>query len=295
MPELLWRVLFLITGEKKEVRVGKIAIFIPVYNEAETLARLLSQVSPSILGRKTDIIVVDDASTDRSAEIAKRYAAHVSVLKKHSGVGAVTKAGLELISSYPDYEYVIKFDGDGQHDINLLTHVAGMLLEGNDAVICSRFHPLSDQTHTPIDRILLNMTFTGMLRKITGWKLTDVRTGFMGFRAELIRKIAPNLLVSGYGIPMELLLRVWHEKPDAKILEIPHPAMYNLGISQKLSDKYAGENLNDKASRVTEGFAALLAVVQDLNVPKEKILELNGFAAKRKLQPALEAVKAYLD
>lgn len=64
--------------------MGKIAIFTPVWNEEETLATVLSRVPPMILGRKTEIFVVDDASEDRSAEIARKFAFYVGVLPKHS-------------------------------------------------------------------------------------------------------------------------------------------------------------------------------------------------------------------
>lgn len=260
--------------------MGKIAIFIPVYNEDQTLAGVLSRVPPVILGRETNIFVVDDCSEDGSAAIAKHFAFHVGVLPVHSGVGAATKEGLETICSYPGYDYVIKFDGDGQHDLNKLTEVAGMLIEGSDLIVCSRFHPFSDQTHTPVDRILLNMIFTEMVRKITGWQVTDVRSGFMGFRFGLLSEFAHKILVQGYGVPMELVLRAWHAKPDARVSEIPHPAVYGGDISEKLKRKYTEEKIDDKANRLQAAFGALLAVVEDLNIPKEDILEMNGFLKK---------------
>lgn len=257
--------------------MNKIAIFVPVFNEAEKLAATLQSVPPMILGRKTEIIVVDDCSGDKSVEIAKRFTEHVLVMECNSGVGAVTKRGLEYISKRGGYEFVIKFDGDGQHDISKLTQVAGMLVEGNDIIVCSRFHPLSDQTHTPVDRIFLNMIFTEMVRKITGWNVTDVRSGYMGFKFEDVKMVASSLIVTGYGIPMELLLRVWHAKPKARVFEIPHPAVYGGEISHKLLRKYEIEKTRDKVCRLHIAYTALLAVVLDLQIPKEKILEMNGF------------------
>lgn len=147
-------------------------------------------------------------------------------------------------------------------------------------MVCSRFHPLSDQTYTPVDRILLNMIFTEMVRKITGWKVTDVRSGFMGLRFGLAAEFAHKILVQGYGVPMELVLRAWHAKPDARVSEIPHPALYGGDISEKLRHKYAAEQIDDKANRLQAAFGALLAVVEDLHIPKEDILEMNGFLKK---------------
>lgn len=122
------------------------------------------------------------------------------------------------------------------------------------------------------------MIFTEMLRKITGWNLTDVRSGYMGFKADLIKKIAPKIIVERYGIPMEILLRIWNEKPNALISEISHPAVYGGNISEKLQQKYSLEEISQKSSRLQEAYSALLAVIEDMKISKEKILEINGFA-----------------
>lgn len=257
--------------------MSKVAIFIPVYNESEKLADTLSRVPKELNGKETEIIIVDDCSTDGSLAIAKKFTPHVIPLEKNSGVGVATKTGLEYIAERGGYGSVIKFDADGQHNLDFLTEVESRLQE-HDVVICSRFHPHSDQTHTPTDRILLNMIFVEMLRKITGWKLTDVRSGFMGFLFEDIQKIASDIIVPRYGIPMELLLRLWNRKPNASVFEIPHPAIYGADISKRLQRKYSSEQISDKSDRLQIAYEALLMVVESLNIPREKILEMNGFA-----------------
>ncbi len=256
----------------------KIAIFIPVYNESEVLFSVLSKIPKEILGYKTELVIVDDNSDDNSVAIAKEFTSHVIVLPENSGVGVATKEGFKYIANKNDYEFIIKFDGDGQHDISFLYKIVNKLQKGNNIVICSRFHPLSDQSYTPVDRILLNMIFTEMLRKITGWKLTDVRSGFMGFQFCDIKKIAEKIIIPRYGIPMEILLRIWNFKPDANIYELPHPAIYGGNISNRLFQKYSTEILSQKGDRVQMAYASLLSVVEDLQIPREKILEMNGFA-----------------
>jgi len=254
----------------------KIAFFIPVFNESEKLGQTLSRIPRKINGRETEIIIVDDCSSDNSVIIAKKFTEHVVALSQNSGVGVATRIGLEYIVNRGGYEHVIKFDADGQHNLDFLSEVDWKLQE-SDIVICSRFHPLSDQTHTPMDRILLNMIFVEMLRKITGWKLTDVRSGFMGFHFEDIRKIASKIIVPRYGIPMELLLRIWNDKPEAIISEIAHPALYGGDISKKLREKYSSEKKQNQSDRLRMAYESLLMVVDDLQIPKRRILEINGF------------------
>lgn len=258
----------------------EIAVMIPTFNEAETIGYVLSTIPRILLGYPVCIVIADDCSTDNTAEIAQRYTSHVLTSPSNTGVGASTKRALAFIAESLSVKYVIKFDGDGQHNTEFLPAIVERLEEGADLVTCSRFHGLSDQTHTPTDRILLNMIFTEMVRKITGWHLTDVRTGYMGFRFEHAVHLSKELIVARYGIPMEIILRIWHLNPDAVTVEIPHPALYGPNISEKLATKYSTETVSVKANRLQVAYEALLTVVEDLRIPHEKILEMNGFATE---------------
>lgn len=255
-----------------------IAIFVPVFNEVETLSTILSSIPGKIFNNNVTIVVVDDGSTDDSASIAASFTDHVVKLKENSGVGIATKNGLEYISNMGiDFDYLIKFDADGQHDLNFIPQIVAKLHEGHDLVVCSRFHPLSNHTHTPIDRILLNCIFSDMVKKITGWELTDVRSGYMGFRFELIKEITGMLSVKRYGIPMDILFRIWGVKKDVKVYEIPHPALYDIGISGKLNQKYTNEGATQKTTRLQDAYDALLQIVKEMKIPREYILEMNGY------------------
>ncbi len=53
--------------------------------------------------------------------------------------------------------------------------------------------------------------------------------------------------------------------------------MYDVDISEKLSQKYLEEDYSQKGDRLVVAYAALLSVIKDLNLPKEKILQINGF------------------
>lgn len=85
------------------------------------------------------------------------------------------------------------------------------------------------------------------------------------------------MIVTGYGVPIELLLRVWHEKQRARVFEIPHPAIYGGEISNKLVRKYTEEEISQKAQRLGDAYAAFLRVTQDLNISRERVMQVNGF------------------
>lgn len=250
----------------------KVVLFVPVYNEAETLFEVLSQLPQSIRGIPVDIVVADDCSVDDSAAVARKFTPHVISSKENLGVGAITRKGLCYISDRRGYGKVIKLDGDGQHDVNKVPFVE-MALDNHRVVVCSRFHPESDQSNTPVDRILLNLVFANILRRITQWSITDARSGFMGFCFEDVSAIASQLIVERYGIPMELLLRIWHRNQRASFCEIPHPALYGGDISEKMKKKYSFEKLDQKSDRLRIAYEALLAVILDLGLSKELLFQ----------------------
>jgi glycosyltransferase involved in cell wall biosynthesis len=256
----------------------KVALFIPTFNEQEAIAGILSAIPNHICGYPTVIVIADDCSTDETVLIARQFTDFVTTSTTNQGVGAATRNGIAMIDAMEDVDFIVKFDGDGQHKLDLLPVVVDHLANGNDLVICSRFHPLSDQAHTPTDRILLNMIFTEMIRKITSWKVTDVRSGYMGFPIRYARILGSDLIVQRYGVPMEIILRIWDLKPDAKIEEVPHPALYGPHISEKLAKKYSSETISSQADRLHIAYESLLTVINDLEIPRELILEMNGFA-----------------
>jgi glycosyltransferase involved in cell wall biosynthesis len=259
--------------------VKNFAILIPTYNEREKIGEILDKIPRRIGGHGTRVIIADDGSTDETVNICRAMKAEVIALERNCGVGFATFQGFRRIARMRNIDFVIKLDGDGQHDVSFLSLVADQLLGGADLVTCSRFHPRSDQTHTPADRILLNTMFADAVRKITNWPLTDVRTGFMGMRFEHAQTLARRMIVQRYGVPMEIILRLWHKKPYATVSEIPHPALYGPYVSQKQQEKYAGELLFQRATRLDAAYGALLTVIEDLKITREEILSMHGLAA----------------
>jgi glycosyltransferase involved in cell wall biosynthesis len=243
-----------------------IAIFVPVYNDEETLAEVLNKV-PKMVGRhNVELFIVDDGSGDKSYEIALRFTSNVIRHDKNRGVGAATKTGLVEISKYPDFDYILKFDADGQHNPAMIPTVVSRLKKEADVVICSRFHERSDVSYAFIDRLLLNASAASWVNQITDWGITDARSGFMGFRSDLIREIANDIITDRYGIPIELLLRIYNLNPDVSVCEIPHPAVYGGDISSKLETKYIKERIADKVNRMEVAYTAFLNVLESLGL-----------------------------
>jgi glycosyltransferase involved in cell wall biosynthesis len=246
--------------------MGQFAVFVPVFNERETIGRVLEQVRDVTAGRVSHLVVADDCSTDGSDVIAARYATHVVRLPRNSGNGTVTRAALQYLRQVDDWDAVIRIDGDGQHDPELLPAVMDLLTDTADVVVCSRFHSQSDTSAAPLDRIVLNGMIAHAVHRITGWPVTDARSGFFGFRRRVVEPVITTLHTERYGVPIELLLRVWHHDKRARFIEIPHPAMYHAGISERLDHKYGNESLADKAKRGDDAYRIVLATCRDLGL-----------------------------
>ncbi|HTK60092.1 MAG TPA: glycosyltransferase family 2 protein [Candidatus Baltobacteraceae bacterium] len=244
-----------------------VAVFIPMHNERETIGGVIERVLDAAGDRLGLLVVADDASADGSGKIAAGYTDHVVRLPQNGGNGSATRAALRhVLSNDRGIEHVIRIDGDGQHDPALLGDVIASLDSGADVVVCSRFHPRSDMSHVPLDRRFLNASAALWMRTVTRWLVTDARSGFLGFRWSLLRPVVPALRTERYGIPMELLLRVWRQDPSARYVEIPHPAMYQPGISDRLDRKYREETVLEQAARMDEAYKVFVATCRDLGI-----------------------------
>lgn len=148
----------------------RIITIIPAYNEENAILHVVNCVK-----KYSDVIVVDDGSTDKTSQLAKN--ADVKVLKhnKNLGKGAAIKTGLESAIK-DDYDLMVLLDGDGQHDPRCIP----LLLDGMggvDLLIGSRFLNMAPQ-NMPLQRRISNGITTRLIRFVTGFHITDSQCGF---------------------------------------------------------------------------------------------------------------------
>ncbi len=116
---------------------SRVIAVIPAYNEEESLPRTLNEltsVRPDI-----DVVVVDDGSTDKTAEIAKSMGYTVISLPVNLGIGGAVQTGLRYALEN-GYEAAFQYDADGQHRPDQIQNIVGPILQGKaDLVLGSRF------------------------------------------------------------------------------------------------------------------------------------------------------------
>ncbi|HEU5142535.1 MAG TPA: glycosyltransferase family 2 protein [Solirubrobacterales bacterium] len=151
---------------------------VPAYNEAEAIASTIAAIhrwAPDF-----DIVVIDDGSTDRTAELATAAGATVLQMPYNLGIGGAMQAGY-VYAKENGYEVAVQVDGDGQHDPRQIKDLLECLEAnpGLNMVTGSRFlDPDGEGYRSSAARRMGIRVFARVLSAITGQKVTDPTSGF---------------------------------------------------------------------------------------------------------------------
>lgn len=196
-----------------------ISIVIPVFNEAENLGKLLAQID-ALSMPSAEVIVIDDGSTDGSAEVALNAGANVVRHPYNIGNGAAVKSGIRAARG----RWIVLMDGDGQHkpeDIEKLLHetnnyhmVVGARAKGSKL----RFH-----------RYVANQFYNLFASYVTRFRIADLTSGFRALpRREALRYI--DLLPNTFSYPTTITLAFLRSGLTVKY--VPIQTLYRAGQSK---------------------------------------------------------------
>jgi len=116
--------------------LARILLLLPAYNEEASLANLLPQLRARC---HWPVLVVDDGSVDRTAEVARTHGAHVLVLPHNLGVGGAVQTGCAF-AWHHGFDYLLRLDADGQHPPEHIVRLFDRMKAGDlDMVVGSRF------------------------------------------------------------------------------------------------------------------------------------------------------------
>lgn len=162
----------------------QLLILIPAFNEVGAVGGVIREVHQVM--PRTPVLVADDASRDGTYEEAKSAGADVLRLPHHLGLGGCVQAGYKLAFEL-GYDYVIRVDGDGQHDPQYIPALFDVLRKtGCHMVIGSRFYE-SNGSHTSAVRAIGIWVFRMVLRPILGKPVHDPTSGFVGVNREALQ------------------------------------------------------------------------------------------------------------
>jgi glycosyltransferase involved in cell wall biosynthesis len=156
---------------------SKLLVIVPALNEEAAVGQVVRSVKETLPG--TPVLVIDDHSDDATAVVAEEAGAAVVRLPVHLGLGGCVQTGYKLAYEL-GFEYVIRVDGDGQHETRDIPAILEALIAtGAEVVIGSRFLT-PGANHTSIPRSLGIAFFRAILYPILGRTIRDPTSGFVG-------------------------------------------------------------------------------------------------------------------
>jgi len=188
---------------------------LPAYNEERSIAKLILKIKKKV----DQVIVVDDGSTDATAEIAEALGATVLKHPQNLGYGAAIKtcfgAAREL-----DADAMVILDADEQHNPDDIPLLLEKIKEGNDVVIGSRF--LKDNEIPKIRKFGIGILNLAM--RWAGVKVSDCQSGFRAYSKKAITEIDPQ--EQGMSVSSEILSQA--KSKNLKISEVPIICNYDV-------------------------------------------------------------------
>ena len=170
-----------------------LTIVLPAKNESSAIGTTVSAIRmlyPDAV--QTEILVVNDGSTDSTAEAAEAAGAHVLHHPYSKGNGAAIKTGARAATG----EVIIFMDADGQHDPADITRLLELIERGHDLVVGAR----QKGSQASIGRGFANGLYNRLASWMTGHKVEDLTSGFRAVRASKFREFL-YLLPNGFSYP----------------------------------------------------------------------------------------------
>jgi glycosyltransferase involved in cell wall biosynthesis len=174
-------------------------VLIPAFNEAPHIAKVVEGARQHV----AEVVVIDDGSSDGTAEIARAAGAICLQLPRNCGKASALRAGIAFARDH-NFTHVITLDGDGQHlpeDIPVILRVAEET--GADLVIGARFF---DRAVMPRSRYFSNTVGSRLASALVGCEIRDSQSGFRLFRLDKLG--GARLRSRCYELEMEILIKM---------------------------------------------------------------------------------------
>jgi dolichol-phosphate mannosyltransferase len=199
-------------------------IIIPTYNEKENIENIIRKVFS--LDKEFDILIIEDNSPDRTADIVKRlvseFPGRLFIEERNGklGLGTAYIHGFKWALA-GDYGYVFEMDADFSHNPDDLIRLYDAAKNrGADLVIGSRYITGVNVVNWPMGRVLMSYYASAYVRMVTGMKIRDTTAGFKCYTRKVLKTIElDKIRFTGYAFQIEMKFTAW--KFGFNIMEIP--------------------------------------------------------------------------
>jgi len=195
--------------------VKKVSVVLPALNEEEAIAKVIDEVPVEELesmGYQTEIIVVDNGSTDKTAEIAAAQGA-VVINEPNRGKGRAIRTGFGAVKG----DFVFMLDADFTYPAGYITQMVEVLESGYDVVIGSRLNGSLEQGSIKRFNLVGNHLLAFLANTLYGTRVSDLCTGFWGFKVDVLRSL--DLDATGFELEANMLIEV--AKRKYRVGEVP--------------------------------------------------------------------------
>ncbi len=199
----------------------KTCVIIPTYNEAKTIGEVVRDIRKQNL----DVLVVDDGSRDKTAQLAASSGAAVLRNKGNLGKGASLIRGAEQALKH-GFDAVIIMDGDGQHLASDLPYFIRLATYSDSGIFIG--NRMDKPRSMPMTRILTNRFMSWLISKIARQDIPDTQCGFRLIKRQVFEKI--KLTTRKYETDSEILIKAARE--NFRIESVPIKTVYGLEKSQ---------------------------------------------------------------
>jgi glycosyltransferase involved in cell wall biosynthesis len=198
----------------------KIAVLIPCYNEEGGIGSVIDSFPTDALranGYGLEIIVIDNNSNDRTAEVAKAHGANV-ISEPNKGKGNAVRKGFSEISD--DTNFVVMIDGDDTYSPREILRLIEPLRSGFCSVVLgSRLYGKINIGSMKRTNLFGNYVFSFLVRFLYGARVTDVLTGYYAWNRAAVKKMYPHLVSEGFTIEIEMITKM--VKLGEEIFSVP--------------------------------------------------------------------------
>jgi glycosyltransferase involved in cell wall biosynthesis len=189
---------------------------IPCFNEGRCIGSVVLRTKKFV----SSVIVIDDGSTDATAEVAEAAGASVYQHGQNRGYGAAIRSALEK-GKQLGADVMVILDGDGQHNPGDIPRLIKPLLDGEvDVVVGSRF--LEGGKKPPFYRRLGQRVLTSITNLGSGQKISDSQSGFRAYSSKALKEL--NLTENGMSVSSEMQFAI--SKSGLKVAEVPIDVAY---------------------------------------------------------------------
>jgi dolichol-phosphate mannosyltransferase len=221
------------------LRLPRVIAVLPAFNEGMALVQLVRRFYAAVNHFPLQVIVVNDGSTDDSIELLEAAGLEGTEIIRHpknKGLGEAVKTGfLAALAQADDDDIIVVMDSDGTHTPFLVERMIGLIREGNDVVVASRYRYGSQVVGLDWFRLFLSHASSWVFRlTVPLVNIKDYTCGFRAYRAGMLRRAFDHygddfITESGFACMAEILIKLG--RLGALFCEVPMILRYDQKVS----------------------------------------------------------------